>query len=118
MRALALLLLLAGCMPAIARPADNAIDLRYRLRGNPDSSTATDMYRSIGSKSLAVKSRCKMVPTDSEMFATRAQSCGGVRTWYWGVSRVILERAGSPKFMFPMQLDGRLRWMDLPEPCK
>src|SRR5690242_10390590 len=117
MRAL-VFVILAGCLPPIAHEADNAIDLRYRLRGNADSATATDVYRAIGSKSLAVKSRCKMVPTDSEMFATRAQSCGGVRTWYWGVSRVLLERAGSPKFMFPMQLDGRLRWMDLPEPCR
>src|ERR1043165_3089010 len=112
MRAIVLLfgVVVGGCMPPIAREADNAIDLRYRLRGNDDSSTATDVYRAIGSKSLAVKSRCKMVPTDSEMFATRTPSCGGVRAWYWGVSRVLLERAGSPRFARPILLDGRLRW--------
>jgi len=105
-------------MPPIARTADNAIDLRYRLRGNPDSATATDIYRTIGARSLAVKSRCKMVPTDSEMFATRTQTCGGVRTWFWGISRVLLERAHSSKFMVPIELDGRMRWMDLAEPCR
>lgn len=112
-------LLLAGvasCMPPIARPADNAIDLRYRVPAA--HSTATDVYQAIGARSLALQSRCKMVPTDSEMFAARAHDCGGIRAWYWGLSRVLLERASSPRFMTPIFLDGRLRWMDLPEPCR
>jgi hypothetical protein len=113
-------LLLAGvasCLPPIARPADNAIDLRYRVPAA--HSTATDVYQAIGARSLAVQSRCKMVPTDSEMFAARTTSdCGGIRTWYWGMSRVLLERASSPRFMTPIFLEGRLRWMDLPEPCR
>src|SRR3954469_9140783 len=83
MRAVVLLTLLIGCMPPIARPADNAIDLRYRLPAA--HSTASDVYQAIGSKSLAVQSRCKMVPTDSEMFGVRARDCGGMRAWYWGI---------------------------------
>jgi hypothetical protein len=116
MRATGVLLLIAGCMPPLAPIADNAIDLRYRMP-HADA-TATDLYRAVGSRSLAVQSRCKMVPTDSEMFAARAETCGGARAWYWGVARVLLERAGSPRFATPIRLDGRLRWIDLPEPCR
>jgi hypothetical protein len=116
MRAL-VLLFLVGCMPPIARTADNAIDLRYRMR-TTDASTATSVYRAVGARSLGVKSRCKMVPTDSEMFASRTRDCGATRAWYWGVSRVLLERGASRKFMRPIELDGRLRWIDLAEPCR
>lgn len=73
-----------------------------------------DLYRWTGSRSSTVGSRCKMVPTDSQMFAARAATCGGLAAWYWGVARLFLEQANSSKFAPPLRLDGRLRWVDLP----
>ena len=102
----------AGCLPPVARDADNAIDLRYRMR--PVQSTVVDIYRVAGDNA---PSRCKMVPTDSQAFAIRAERCGGVRAWYWGVSRLLLEQANSGRFASQIRLDDRLRWIDLPGPC-
>ena len=104
--------LVASCGPPHSRPPTNVIDLRYRMR--PASSSTIDLYRWTGSRSGSVKSRCKMVPTDSEMFAARAERCGGLRAWFWGVARVLVEQANSPRFTPPLRVDGRLRWVDLP----
>jgi len=103
----------AGCLPPVARDADNAIDLRYRMR--PAQSTVVDIYRVAGDNA---PSRCKMVPTDSQAFAIRAERCGGVRAWFWGVSRLLLEQANSRRFESQIRLDDRLRWIDLPGPCE
>jgi hypothetical protein len=100
-------------LPPLSRDADNAIDLRYRM-ARPAHSTIVDIYRVAGDDA---PSRCKMVPTDSQAFALRAESCGGLRAWIWGVSRLFLEQAGSPKFTTQIRLDDRLRWIDLPGPC-
>ena len=112
MRALALVALTA-CLPPVARDADNAIDLRYRMN-RPAQSTVVDIYRSAGANA---PSRCKMVPTDSQAFAMRAETCGGMRAWIWGVSRLFLEQANSSRFTHAIRLDDRLRWIDLPGPC-
>lgn len=112
MRALALVVLTA-CLPPLSRDADNAIDLRYRLR--PAESTVVDLYRAAGDDA---PSRCKMVPTDSQAFAVRAEQCGGVRAWYWGVARLLLEQANSSRFAHSIVLDGRARWIDVPDPCE
>jgi putative component of membrane protein insertase Oxa1/YidC/SpoIIIJ protein YidD len=102
----------AGCAPPHSRTPTNVIDLRYRMR--PASSSTIDLYRWTGSRTGSVKSRCKMVPTDSEMFAARAERCGGLRAWFWGVARVLVEQANSPRFTPPLRVDGGLRWVDLP----
>lgn len=81
----------------------------------PAHSTAIDIYRVAGDNA---PSRCKMVPTDSQAFAIRAERCGGVRAWYWGVSRLLLEEATSPRFTHAIRLDDRVRWIDLPGPCE
>ncbi|MDB4963945.1 MAG: hypothetical protein JWP01_3944 [Myxococcales bacterium] len=110
--ALALLTLVAGCLPPLTPAVTNVTDLRYRARAQTNSTI--DLYRFIGSRSGSVTSRCKMVPTDSEMFTVRANRCGGVAAWYWGVSRVLLEQAASSAFVPHLRLDGRWRWVDLP----
>ena len=97
----------------MARDADNAIDLRYRMKAA--RSTVVDIYRAAGDNA---PSRCKMVPTDSQAFAIRAERCGGVRAWYWGVSRLLLEQANSRRSRARSALDDRLRWIDLPGPCE
>lgn len=112
MRAL-LFVACAACLPPLARDPDNAIDLRYRMR--PAHSTVVDIYRVAGDDA---PSRCKMVPTDSQAFAIRAERCGGVRAWYWGVARLLLEQANSSRFATSIRLDDRTRWMDLPGPCE
>lgn len=111
MRALALVALTA-CLPPLSRDADNAIDLRYRM--TPAASTVVAIYRVAGDDA---PSRCKMVPTDSQAFAIRAQRCGGVKAWYWGVARLFLEQANSSRFATAIRLDDRLRWIDLPGAC-
>jgi hypothetical protein len=103
----------AGCWPPGAGDADNAVDLRYRMR--PAHSTVVDIYRVAGDNA---PSRCKMVPTDSQAFAIRAERCGGTRAWYWGVSRLLLEQANSSKFATAIRLDDRLRWIDEPGECE
>jgi len=108
-----LLVACAACLPPVERDADNAIDLRYRM--HPAHSTAVDIYRTAGDDA---PSRCKMVPTDSQAFAIRAERCGGVRAWYWGVARLFLEEAKSSKFAHSIRLDDRIRWIDLPGPCE
>jgi len=109
-----MVLALAGCLPPLSTAPTNVIDLRYRSAA-PTADTTIRIYRWIGSRSSSVKSRCRMAPTDSEMFATRAQQCGGVTSVFWGVSRVLLEEARDPRFAVPLRLDGRLRWVDLPD---
>jgi hypothetical protein len=111
----------AGCLPALPTGAANAIDLRYRLAADAAVTarvTATRVYGWIGERSLAVPSRCKMVPTDSVAFAVRAERCGGIAAWYQGVARLLLEQASSARFAASIQLDGRLRWLDLPSACE
>jgi len=107
-----LLVACAACLPPVARDADNAIDLRYRMQ--PARSTVVAIYRAAGDDA---PSRCKMVPTDSQAFAIRGERCGGVRAWYWGVSRLLLEQANSSKFATAIRLDDRIRWIDVPGPC-
>jgi hypothetical protein len=104
----------AACVPSSPRPPTNVIDLRYRM--TPARSTAIAIYRWAGERSGSVASRCKMVPTDSEMFAIRASRCSGLAAWYWGVSRLLLEQANSSKFTPPLRVDGRLRRVDMPAP--
>ncbi len=104
---------LGACLPPLAPPATNTIDVRYRQRAKATDSTVR-IYRWFGSRSSSVTSRCKMIPTDSEMFAVRGARCGGLRAWYWGVARVLLEEAGSSRFAVPLRMEGRLRWVDLP----
>jgi hypothetical protein len=108
----------ASCLPAVAPAADNAIDLRYRLRGEPSArdATPTRIYSWVGERSLSVPSRCKMVPTDSQAFAARCS--GGIAAWYQGIARVLLEEASSTRFASGIELDGRWRWMDLAAPCE
>ena len=111
-RALLCLVVAAGCLPPIAPAASNVTDVRYRSR-DPGNSTIR-IYRWFGARSSSVTSRCKMIPTDSEMFAARAERCGGLRAWFWGISRVLLEQANSSRFAPTMRMDGRVRWLDLP----
>jgi hypothetical protein len=110
-----MLALVAGCLPPLTPPVTNVTDLRYRSGQRRSSASSTiDLYRYIGSRSGSVTSRCKMAPTDSEMFTVRADRCGGVAAWYWGVSRVLLEQGASSAFAPHLRLDGRWRWVDLP----
>ncbi|MGE0871953.1 MAG: hypothetical protein AB7P03_25570 [Kofleriaceae bacterium] len=111
------LVTVAGCIPPLTRPPENVVDLAYRT-ATPARSTATALYRWAGSRSLGLAPRCKMMPSDSTMFALRAESCGGIAAWYWGVARVLLEQGGSPKFLAPLRVEDRLRWVDLPGPCR
>jgi hypothetical protein len=104
--------LLIGCAPPHTRAPTNVIDLRYRMR--PAADSIVDIYRWTGSRAAAARSRCKMVPTDSQVFAARAERCGGLRAWLWGIARLFVEEANSPRFTRPMRVDGRLRWVDLP----
>jgi hypothetical protein len=116
MRWLIAIALVAGCLPRPSPTVTNVVDLQYRTRASSDVHSAIRLYRWFGSKSGSVKSRCKMLPTDSENFAIRASRCNAVSAWYWGISRVLLEESASAKFLHPLRVDGRRRWVDLPGP--
>lgn len=116
MRFLIVIVVLAGCLPRPSPTVTNVVDLQYRSRASSDVHSAIRLYRWFGSKSGSVKSRCKMLPTDSEMFAVRASRCHAVSAWYWGISRVLLEESSSSKFMHSLRVDGKRRWVDLPGP--
>ena len=111
-------LVIAGCLPALTPDPDNAIDARYRASvAVPPSTTVNEIYGWVGERTLAVPSRCRMLPTDSEAFAIRVQRCGGLAAWYVSVARLMLEQAGDSRFTTSIRIDGRARWIDLPGPC-
>ena len=113
-------LAVAGCLPALTPDPDNAIDATYRSKSSSTSgetTTVNQIYGWVGERTLAVPSRCKMLPTDSEAFAIRVQRCGGLAAWYWSVARLMLEQAGDSRFTTAIRIDGRARWIDLPGPC-
>src|SRR5436309_1033246 len=58
-------------------------------------------------------SRCKMVPSDSEMFDWRAARCGPIDTTVLAMARLLLERAAKPIFAAPIAIGGRIRWVDM-----
>lgn len=101
----------------VARPG-SALEARWRLRqhGGPRV-VVTAVYRDLLSASLFA--RCKMVPTDSEMFDRRARRCGALQAAVLGISRLFLEAAATPRFLRPLREGGRLRWWDVPgrDPC-
>ena len=73
---------------------------------------ATVVYQDLLSRSLFA--RCRMMPTDSQLFDHRARRCGGLSAVVLGISRLFLEASATPRFLRPLTLDGRLRWLDLP----
>src|SRR5688572_8267978 len=97
------LLALAGCLPQPSPTVTNVVDLQYRSRASANAHSAIRLYRWFGAKSGSVQSRCKMLPTDSEMFAIRAARCNAVSAWYWGIARVLLEESASSKFMHALR---------------
>src|SRR5262245_49898069 len=118
-RTWALVLVLAACAEGRTVEPASPIEARYRLArdGRHAPAVATSVYRDFLGKSPA--SRCRMVPTDSEMFDVRSRRCGSLLAAVAGISRLLLETAGSPRFLRPLRMDGRLRWWDLPgrDPC-
>ena len=95
--------------------AGSALEARWRMRRAAGRRVvATAVYRDLLAMSLFA--RCKMVPTDSEMFDHRARRCGSVRAAVLGISRLFLEASATPRFLRPLRLDGRLRWWDVPDP--
>jgi hypothetical protein len=74
--------------------------------------TATAAYRAVLAPSLG--SRCRMFPSDSVLFDARAARCGAATATLLGVSRLLLEAEGSPRFLPALVVEQRLRWLDLP----
>jgi hypothetical protein len=74
--------------------------------------TSTSAYRALARNALG--SRCRMFPTDSEVYDRRARRCGAVTAAVRGFSRVLLEVAATPEVLRPVVIDGRMRWLDLP----
>jgi hypothetical protein len=113
-----------GCL--LQTPATrqgSALEVMYRLgRGSgralsPAPAVTTSAYRDVLSKSIY--SRCRMVPTDSEMFDILLKRCGVVRAVLRSSARLFLERAATPAYLRPVRIEGHLRWLDLPgrQPC-
>ena len=106
----------------------SALEVMYRLgrvSGRASSlapspggpAVTTSAYRDVLAKSIF--SRCRMVPSDSEMFDILLRRCGVVRAVLRSSARLLLERAATPAYLRPVRLGGRLHWLDLPgrQPC-
>jgi hypothetical protein len=125
--------LVAGCLLQTPNTKQgSALEVMYRLgrvsgrASSPAPSSAsssagpavtTSAYRDVLSKSIF--SRCRMVPSDSEMFDILLRRCGVVRAVMRSSARLLLERAATPAYLRPVRLGGRLHWIDLPgrQPC-
>ncbi len=91
------------------------VEVRYRLAARRSSippAAATQVYRGFLARSMF--SRCRMIPTDSQLFDVRARRCGALRAAVLGWARLLLETSASPRFVRPALLDGHLGWFDLP----
>jgi hypothetical protein len=86
--------------------------LRGGFTGADRPVAATTLYRGVMARSLG--SRCKMYPTDSQLFDRRAAACGATAAAALGIARVLLEVAGDPQILPSLVAEGRLRWVDLP----
>jgi hypothetical protein len=81
-------------------------------RPRPAAETSTRTYRALARNALG--SRCRMFPSDSELYDRRARRCGAATAAVLGVSRLLLEVAAGPDLLHPVLIDGRVRWLDLP----
>jgi hypothetical protein len=120
----------AGCLLQTPNTKQgSALEVMYRLgrvSGRASTSLAapsstslaagpavtTSAYRDVLAKSIF--SRCRMVPSDSEMFDILLKRCGVVRAVLRSSARLLLERAATPAYLRPVRLGGRLHWLDLP----
>jgi putative component of membrane protein insertase Oxa1/YidC/SpoIIIJ protein YidD len=115
----------AGCLlRAPDTPPGSALEVMYRQRREGDRAASlsspavtTSAYRDVLAKSIF--SRCRMVPSDSEMFDVLMKRCGVVRAVLRSSARLLLERAATPAYLRPVRLHGRLQWLDPPgrQPC-
>jgi hypothetical protein len=95
----------------------NMLDVRYRLAregGRARPTAATTVYRATAN----LGTNCHMLPSDSRAFDLNARRCGATWAMVLGVSRLLVEQAGEPRFGGPpLRHEGRLRWVDLPSGC-
>lgn len=112
----------SGCGTAMhrTRPLPN-LEAEY-MAGRPGRGAtpvvATRLYRSVLARSLGA--RCRMFPSDSQLFDRRAANCGAATAAMLGIARLYLETAASADILPSMVSDGRVRWLDLPrfEDCR
>ena len=106
----------AGCAagPHRTRPLSrlDAAYLSGELTRRAPPTAATRLYR--GGLARSLGARCRMFPTDSQLFDRRAADCGAATAAVLGVARLFLESAASAQLMTALVADGRLRWVDLP----
>jgi len=119
----------ASCTGPRRTSSLGAIEARYlflrgqeqeRAPGQPTKrpETSTLVYRNILAESLF--SRCRMFPSDSELYDLRAAGCGAAPAAVMGISRLLLEVAASSRVLPSLIVDRRVRWLDLPpggDPC-
>ena len=94
----------------------SAVDARFvATRMHPAKpAVATGVYQNLLARSLYA--RCRMLPSDSELFDRRAHDCGGLTAAVLGISRLYLEVEASPQVLPATFAEGRMRWLDLPPP--
>jgi len=103
-----------ACMgPARYRPPQS-LELHYRDWGTRQPAVATtQIYRSLIAPTLG--SKCRMWPNDSRYFDLVAPGCGPVRATVRAMARLLIERAASPRFLWPVTYRGQLVWFDVPQ---
>jgi len=115
--------MVSGCSSAVHRTRPlSRLEAVYLTGGLTTSGAppvaATRLYRDVLGKTLG--SRCKMFPTDSQLFDRRAARCGAAAAALLGISRLYLETAAWDDVLPSLVADGRVRWLDLPrrEDCR
>lgn len=98
--------------PVGALEAQHRMSVRTRAAG--PAPAATVLYRAT---SVSHGSSCRMFPSDSRAFDVRARTCGAPWAAVAGVARLFTEVGASAETHAPVLADGRLRWLDFPDPC-
>jgi hypothetical protein len=118
-RALAVMACLAGCGTAAHRTEPvgrlDAEYLRGGFGGRAREVAATQLYRQVLARSLGT--RCRMFPSDSQLYDVRAARCGATTAAALGIARLYLEIAAGPQLLPALIAEGRVRWLDLPRDC-
>ena len=120
------LLLLGGCATPRSAPVVSGVDLTYRLRRQRSAmsgpagaaapaSSSVRFYQRVLHRGLG--SHCSLAPSDSALAQWRFRRCGPFPAIAQSMARFYLEPDAATLALPVVNLEGRLRHVDLPDSC-
>lgn len=124
------LLLLGGCATPRSAPVVSGVDLSYRLRRQRSAvsgpaagpagaaaaaSSSVRFYQRVLHRGLG--SHCSLAPSDSALAQWRFRRCGAFPAIAQSMARFYLEPDAATLALPVVNLEGRLRHVDLPDSC-